>query len=239
MFRAYSRSLLHKFLLSGSLLLGAGGGFLGFQTPALAAKSVVLTYDADQVAVTIPEMENFAATGNLSPQLQSFFETSEAVPTTWSSILTDTVQIPSFIESFLLSVKGRHVLHQFDQFIDDTGSQTLINLDKAVAAAMQDGSISLLEIIQDYPEATITIDLKTVEVVYNDVVALVEGIDQGNWEVAAKDLLQDLLCTCQASSTADEDLFTVAELDPQTLHSEASCSDLTAVMPMPEELVGQ
>ena len=187
-----------------SFLLGASTCIVGIQTPASATETVILTYDADRVNVTVPEMEHFAATGELSPPLQAFFHTTEKVPTQWSHILSDKVQIPSFIESFLHSSRGRYVLHQFDQFIHDSGSQTLVNIDDAIAEAMDDGSISLLEIIRDYPEDTVTINLNEVETIYTELSALIQEVEQGHWEVAAKDFIQTVLCHCQSASTSEE-----------------------------------
>ena len=187
----------------GLLTLGIGAYLVSLQSPATAIEDVVLTYGSDRVDVTISDMEQFAKTGELSASLQTFFATTEKVPTQWSSILTDTVQIPSFIESFLHSSNGRYILHQLDSVIDDSGSQTLVNLDKAIAQAMEDGSISMIEIIQDYPEDEVTIDLEEVESVYTEVKGIIQEVDQGDWEIAAQDFLQGVLCHCQVSSDSN------------------------------------
>ena len=93
----------------GPVLLVASACIVSIQTSDSATETVILIYDADHVDVSVPEMEHFATTGELSPPLQAFFHTTEKVLTQWSSILNDRVQIPSFIESFLHSSRGGYV----------------------------------------------------------------------------------------------------------------------------------
>lgn len=234
--------LSRKWLSCGSLLVGVGICVVGIQASASATETIILTYDADRVDVTVPEMEHFATTGELSPPLQAFFDTTEKVPTQWSSILNDQVRIPSFIESFLHSTRGRYVLHQFDQFIHDSGSQTLINIDDAIAEAMNDGSISLLEIIRDYPEDSVTINLNEVETIYTEVSTLIQEVEQGHWEVAAQDFLQNVLCHCQSYHNSEEGFASenlTSESHVSLATGTVSCSDSAAAALHSEEVMTQ
>ncbi len=172
---------------SVSLLVGTG---------ATAAESVTLKYNSDTVTVTLPEMQSFAQSGQLTPTLQTFFQTTQKVPTQWSELLTKEIKIPYFIERLIHSPKGRYVLHQIDEMVYKSGSKGLEDLDKAVTKAMADGNISVIEVIRDYPASTINIDLKVVETDYNQIKQLAEGIEKGDSTTPAPDFLKGILCHC-------------------------------------------
>ena len=175
---------------STSLLVGTG---------ATAAESVTLKYNSDTVTVTLPEMQSFAQSGQLTPALQTFFHTTQKVPTQWSELLTKEIKIPYFIERLIHSPKGRFVLHQIDEMVYESGSKGLEDLDKAVTKAMADGNISVIEVIRDYPASTINIDLKVVETDYNQIKQLAEGIEKGDSTTPAPDFLKGILCHCQTA----------------------------------------
>lgn len=178
--------------------VGVGASLL-ISSNAKAAESVTLQYNDDSVTVTMPEMQNFAKTGQLTPALQTFFDTTQSVPTEWSKLLTQEIKIPYFIERLIHSPKGRYVLHQFDEMVYSTGSEGLVNLDQAVTQAMADGTISVAEVIQDYPAPTINIDLKVVETDYQQIKQLAEGIETGDTKMPPPDFLKGLLCHCKSA----------------------------------------
>ena len=49
--------------------------------------------------------------------METFFHTTQQVPTIWSNLLTDKVKVPEFIESFLESPRGRFVLHRIETLV--------------------------------------------------------------------------------------------------------------------------
>lgn len=192
---AHSRS---PHFMVAAAILGASTSLL-VGTGATAAESVTLKYNSDTVTVTLPEMQSFAQSGQLTPTLQTFFQTTQKVPTQWSELLTKEIKISYFIERLIHSPKGRFVLHQIDEMVYESGSKGLEDLDQAVTKAMADGNISVIEVIRDYPASTINIDLKVVETDYNQIKQLAEGIEKGDSTTPAPDFLKGILCHCQTA----------------------------------------
>lgn len=181
--------------------LGLGVGVLCVNSNAIAAESVTLRYDSDTVTVPVTEIKSFAETGNLTPQLQTFFNSTQKVPTEWSRLITDTIKVPSFVEQFIHSPLGRYSLFKLDGMIYSSSDQTLKDIDIAVTKAMKDQSISILEVVEDYPTATINVNLNTIEKDYNAVRNFIEQIDQGDWQAEAETILTSVLCGCKSAQT--------------------------------------
>ncbi len=192
----YSKKFLHLLKLT----LGISAGILCVNAKAIAAESVTMTYNTDQVTVSLDEIQHFANTGKLTPQLKSFFHTTGKVPPQWSQLLTTEIQIPAFVERFIESPRGRYVLHQVEQMVYSSNSQGVKDLDTALIAAMADQKISIFEVLRDYPQRSINVNLNIVEKDYNEVKQLVEALEHGNWKAATPTFLTEILCHCNAST---------------------------------------
>ncbi len=203
------------------IALGISAGILCVNAKAIAAESVTMTYNSDQVTVSLNEIHHFATTGKLTPQLQSFFHTTGKVPPQWSQLLTTEIKIPAFIERFIESPRGRYVLHQVEQMVNSSNSQGLKDLDTAIIAAMADQKISIFEVLRDYPQRSIIVNLNIVEQDYNEVKQVVEALEHGNWQAATPTFLTEILCHCNASKN-DETIRHASDLKP-TLAASGHC----------------
>lgn len=200
-----------KFRNLNQILLGLGTGLLCFSNSALAAESVLLTYNQEELNIPIAKLKSFSQTGDLTPQMETFFQTTEQVPRVWSNLLTDEVKIPEFIESFLESPRGRFVLHRIETVVFHLDEKSQAEIDTALINSMKDDdTISIMEIVEKYPEPTVKINLNELETDYEEVKQFINSINSNNWEAAVNELGQEILCECSTannSTTSSNSLY--------------------------------
>ncbi len=189
--------MFSKFRHLNKILLGLGTGLLCFSNSAIAAESILLTYNNEELNVPISKLRSFSQTGDLTPQMESFFQTTEKVPRVWSNLLTDEVKVPEFIESFLESPRGRFVLHRIETVVFHLDEKSQEEIDTALIESMEDDDkISIMEMIEKYPETTVKINLNELETDYEEVKQFINSINSNNWQAAANELGQEILCEC-------------------------------------------
>lgn len=189
--------MFSNFCNLNKILLGLGTGLLCFSNSAIAAESILLTYNNEELNVPISKLRSFSQTGDLTPQMESFFQTTEKVPRVWSNLLTDEVKVPEFIESFLESPRGRFVLHRIETVVFHLDEKSQEEIDTALIESMEDDDkISIMEMIEKYPETTVKINLNELETDYEEVKQFINSINSNNWQAAANELGQEILCEC-------------------------------------------
>jgi hypothetical protein len=129
---------------------------LTFSTKAVAIDQLMVKYRGLNVAVSLTELVNFAKTGTVSKQLNSIFQISNATPQnikTVREILAYKVKVdPRFLDDLLSSYYGKLVLGEVSKFVtpgSDTG-KAVQDVISTIRTSTQDGSLSLLEITQNY-----------------------------------------------------------------------------------------
>ncbi|MEH2176342.1 alpha/beta hydrolase [Nostoc sp.] len=134
---------------------------LFFSTPALAAERVVLKYGIFRESLSVEEISTFAQTGELSGLLKVNVALARQDPKAIRQYLTKPVKVNSvFLDKVLNSQIGNIILDQISQVIS-TPSQTANR--QALRAALvlsanQDGQVSLIEIIKNYPTNEVEVD---------------------------------------------------------------------------------
>ena len=185
------------------ILLGLGTGLLCFTNSAIAAESILLTYNNEELNVPISKLQSFSKTGDLTPQMESFFQTTKQVPRVWSNLLSDRVKVPEFIESFLESPRGRFVMHRIEKVVFNINENIQKEIDTALINSMEDDdTISILEMVEKYPEPTVKINLNELETDYEEVKQFINSINSNNWEAAANELGQEILCECSTANNS-------------------------------------
>jgi hypothetical protein len=200
----FLRNLLPPLRLVNVLLLGAGTLLLCLPNRARAAELVTLKYNNTEATVRLSDINRFAETGQLPEQLQQFFDTTQQVPDRISSLLQEHIQVPQFVIEFLATPRGEFVLYELNKVVQ--GRTGLTALRNAVSLSLEDEQISVLELLKNYPEREITVDVKQLEPIYNDVTAFVDRVLPA--VEIAKEFLQDLTCDCQtpaANSTSSSE----------------------------------
>ncbi len=187
--------MIHSSWLRGSLLAAASSlVVLGLgSTTAQATERIILRYEAEVLTISLDELEEFAETGIVPEDLQNFFDITGQVPEEVSRYLAEEIRIPGFIEEFLESSTGEFVVLQLNNAI--RGSGDLQSLESALNSAVADDEVSMLELLGEFPEEELEVDLKELEPIYNDVKNFVERVLPA-LEVA-RDFLEDVLCECE------------------------------------------
>lgn len=198
-----------------SLLLGAGASLLGFCSSASAIETIILRYNAEEVTVTLDELESFAGGAEVDSIRQllegRISETQDAaqdvVQLLRDALIEDIRISPRMqenIENFLESSTGEFLLTQLDRAISSTtpGTQdSLADLQSSVEAAINDdGFISVLELVTRYPQKTVRVDASSLTGTVNDVAAFVEEIEPVLQTL--RDVMKDLICDCPSADSS-------------------------------------
>jgi hypothetical protein len=204
-----SGDLLNVATLGKALFLGAAS-ILVSNVSASAVESITLKYYGSdpsvpsETTVTLNEIKQFVESGELQQQLQEFLDVNLQEPGPIQRAMTARIRVPDDIgQDFLESSTGEFVLLQLRKLIQD--SEDLTDLRTALRTSIEDDRyISILEVIENYPQSNITLDITGLVTAYNDVSAFVERILPA-LEVA-KGYLQDIVCDCeQVTPTATLD----------------------------------
>jgi hypothetical protein len=165
------------------MLLGFGAsvawGSVG--TSAIAADTVTLKYNQLEFTITTPELRVFATTGEIaSPLLRGATQGYPAAVERARLILSEDVALEGKVEKEIgSSIIGAAVLEQLDQVIDDaSGQDNVAPIQAAVLSAYgDDGRVSILEVIEEYPESNIVVNVSNVEQAYTEVVRVIEQVE--------------------------------------------------------------
>ncbi|NEQ99801.1 MAG: alpha/beta hydrolase [Cyanothece sp. SIO2G6] len=223
-------SAIKPVLCSGAVGVAA---LIGLASPAMAADQIEFIYQTTTVTISTDEIKDFAETGAVPADLQVFFDETAQIPENIRTLLTDSIRIPRFVESFLESPTGEFVLLQLDQTISSSGSGDLESLQTAFSTAGSDRDISVLELLEVYPESEVRLNLTDLESVYNRVNNFIVNVQPAI--DTAIEFLQDIVCECdsetaadldmdeEASVTPDEELQSVRPTDTVTTGSKMTC----------------
>ena len=185
------------FTLSPALLLGTSATIL-FSSTANAIDIIDLKYKGTEVSIKTKELSRFADTGEIPPKLQKFFDETEQVPEFLSGLLKQEIYISrSFVKDILDSSTGEFFLLKLNQTINSSSSTEDLEAIKRtiIKAYNDDQELSVLELLKDYPESRLKVDLTYLESAYNDANSFVDKILPA-WEVA-KSFLEDVVCDCE------------------------------------------
>lgn len=222
-------SLLPKAFFFGAL------GMLCLSSTAKAANTIILQYGTEERTFEVDNIARFSRTGEAAtPELESFFQDAPTARRLVQELLNAEIYIsPTFIskiERGLESPTGEFILIQIDKLIgspSDT-AEDLQPLKTAIVDAFQnDNRFSLLELIEQYPESQIRLDLTDLEPVFNDVKGFVERVLPA-LEVA-REYLQNIICDCQTTPAAQgaETRQSSAEVVPVAATQTARCNRQT------------
>lgn len=158
--------LRHALILVGSTCL------LLLSTPAFAAERVVLNYGIFRESLSVEELSTFAQTGELSRSLRINFALARQDPKAIRQYLTEPVKVNVvFLDRVLNSRIGNIILDQISQVIYTPSRRADRQALRAalVLSASQDGQVSLIEIIENYPTNEVEVDGKRLESAYRQL----------------------------------------------------------------------
>ncbi|MBD2726779.1 alpha/beta hydrolase [Nostoc sp. FACHB-892] len=162
-----------KFLgLRRALVLLSSTYLLLLSTPAFAAERVVLNYGIFRESLSVEELSTFAQTGELSRSLRVNFALARQDPKVIRQYLTEPVKVNLlFLDRVLNSSIGNIILDQISQVIYTPSRRADRQALRAalVLSASQDGQVSVIEIIENYPTNEVEVDGKRLESAYRQL----------------------------------------------------------------------
>lgn len=178
------------------LLLGIGISFLCLTTRVHAAETILLEYHALKMQTSLSELQAFAADQQTSPALQQFLQDTRQNPAQVQQWLGTQITPPQLAKQ----VSPDFVLLQMNKIMGDPlRRESLEPLRAALGQALKsDRSFSVIEVLQNYPESKVRLDLSQLEQVYTDVNLLVTRIQPVLQTAEA--LLPELLCNCNIAA---------------------------------------
>lgn len=227
-------------LAAKALFLGSGTSFLVLSGNAQAVETIQLKYYGSdptipgEVTLSLDEIQTFVRTGELRQQVREFFNINRQDPRPLQEVLTEQIRVPSNLEeNFAESSIGRFVVTQLEKFVQssDTGQ----NLRAALRESIQDDrNISLLELVENFPTQSVTLDITELVRTYNNVSSFVDRVLPA-LEVA-RDYLQDVICECEQPAAAGTPQ---SNLPTGTLQATACVVPKTATAPTTHSAVPQ
>lgn len=197
-----------KFNLWGlNLLLSVSGSIFCFNSSVSATQSVILIHNEMQTSASISDIQRFASRGEMTEHLQKFFQNVPQNSKSVRHLLMARIPVNrAWVERNFSNSTDRFILIQLDKLLGTHFRQeNLEPLRSALVAAYgDDDRLSVLELIEEYPESEIRIDLRNLEQVYNDVSDLITRM-QPLLAVSEK-LLPELVCDCENPAALKTDL---------------------------------
>ncbi len=193
---------LSQFISLSQILILSAGATLALSSRANATELVTLQYKDRSALVTINDLSVFARSGVIPQSIQDLFDTTNDISSDISSILNKELKIsPQFINSFIDSSIGDFILGGLDDVINNSSSsRDLTNVRSTLVAAYEDDNrVSLIELIERYPQKQVQVNVTSLEKTYNTVSGIVEDVLPA-LEVA-KTYVQDLVCSCEEQIT--------------------------------------
>ncbi|QMS89965.1 alpha/beta hydrolase [Nostoc edaphicum CCNP1411] len=145
---------------------------LFLSTPAFAAEQIVLKYGVFRESLSVEELSTFAQTGQLSRSLRVNLALARQDPKATRQYLTEPVKInPVFLDRVLNSQIGNIFLDKISQVIYTPSRRADRQALRAalVLSASQDGQVSLIEIIKNYPTNEVEVDGNRLESAYRQL----------------------------------------------------------------------
>ncbi len=162
-----------KFLgLRRVLVLVGSTCILLLSTPVFGAEQVVLNYGIFRESLSVEELSTFTQTGELSRSLRVNFALARQDPKAIRQYLTEPVKVNLvFLDRVLNSRIGNIILDQISQVIYTPSRRADRQALRAalVLSASQDGQVSLIEIIENYPTNEVEVDGKRLESAYRQL----------------------------------------------------------------------
>jgi hypothetical protein len=158
--------------LDSALLLVISSYFLFSSIPAFAAERIVLKYRVFRESISVEELATFAETGKLSTQLKINFALARQDPKAIREYLIAPVKVnPVILDGVLNSPVGNVILDELSQVIHTPSGKADRQALRSdlVLSASDDGQVTLLEIMQNYPTAELEVEGERLETAYRQL----------------------------------------------------------------------
>lgn len=161
-----------------------------------ASETVLLQHRDLKIQVSLADLQAFATDQDTSPTLQQFWQDTNQNPTEVKQWLTTKMTPPQLTHW----IPSDFILLQINKILDDPlGRENLEPLREAFGETLkEDNTFSILEILENYPESEVRLEVSRLERVYNDVNLLVTRIEP--MLATAEALLPEMVCGCNSAA---------------------------------------
>jgi len=159
---------LTKFL-SQTVALGVGAIVLFSSNNADAAEQVILKYGNFQGPISVQELNQFAETGKTTPTLRAYLQASQQEPALARRALKAGIKADrTFLNNLLSSWAGPVLVNQIGEVVHPpAGELNQQALRTALSESIkQNGEVTLLGAIQNYPSNSVELEGDRLIVVY-------------------------------------------------------------------------
>ncbi|MFQ3619103.1 MAG: C45 family autoproteolytic acyltransferase/hydrolase [Cyanobacteriota bacterium] len=163
-----------------------------------AAQTVILQFRDQRLSIPYAELATFAAQKTLTETTQAFLTAAEIEPEAMHRWLTQAIALPN-----LDALPERQFIFlQVNKTVGDPlGSERLSDVETAFRRALRnDGMFSVLELLQQYPQSAVRLEVGRLEQAYTDVELVVNRLLPVLRTVQT--LLPELVCDCTANLEA-------------------------------------
>ena len=172
------------------------------EMPARAAEQIILEYDQWDIELPLSELQSPGWGGQLLNIMPPLNGNDRQVIQGAQLLLGQKVKVPLLIDQFLESSTGQFALQILDGIILSQKSDLQTNLSDlktAISIASADNQISLIELLQAYPQNQVKLNVVQLASTVDDVKNFVQR-SQPAFSMA-RNILADLVCDCNATST--------------------------------------
>jgi hypothetical protein len=157
-----------RFSLSSVVGVAIGTSSLLFANTAFAAERVVFKYGAFRESIPVADLETLATTGESSPLLEGYMRLAKTEPEKVQKLLTREIKIDvRTLDRMLNTSLGELALDKIGEAIQ-TPAQTANRealRSALILSASEDGKISLIEALKNYPTTEVHVEGKKIAAV--------------------------------------------------------------------------
>lgn len=180
-FRSLGHKLSHLLCKANVVLLGALVIIPLQGKQVLAAEEIVFKYGIASHSVSIEDLENFAATGEMSRSVRFLFDFTKQNPKIARRILVQEFPVETVLVSDLAnSLPGEVVLSGVSRLIYPKSDRASIQALRGalVQSASDDNKVSLIELFGNYPTQQMYVDGKLLAKTAKDVNSMIEILEE-------------------------------------------------------------
>lgn len=194
-----------------SLLLYISAIFL-MQTHTHAAEQITLISNGREVTVSVADLQAFMGDRQTSAELQQFLEQPGSIETIRSGLDARIPLNSTSLEQNFSSPTDQFVLIQLDQIMGTHFRQeNLEPLQTALVTAYEDDQhFSLAELIEQYPEPEVRVDVSRLMQVYGEIQPIMAIVNN---------FLPELACNCTAPISSNFDWSQSPEAQPMATNN--------------------
>ncbi|BAY07152.1 alpha/beta hydrolase [Calothrix sp. NIES-2098] len=159
-FHQFSKKQFIK-LLGQTVGLGVGASILFFSPNANAAEQVVLKYGNFQGPISVQELNQFVESGKTTPTLRAYLQAAKQNPALARKALSAGIKADrTFLNNLLSSWAGPILVNQIGEVVHPPeGELNQQALRSALSTSIsQNGEVTLLGAIRNYPHPTVEIE---------------------------------------------------------------------------------